>query len=187
MIERFFPDLMVDSISDIDLLKLKERNIKGLILDIDNTLVPSRTKEAGNQTIDWFESVKDKGMKACIVSNASRTRVVKFTENLKVFAIHRASKPSSKALIKAAKHMGTLPEETAVVGDQIFTDIYGGNKLNMYTILVKPIDKREFFFVRLKRIPEKLVFRNYHKKTEADESLRSIWKRKSASRRISGG
>ena len=164
MFEIFFPDLIVDKVQDIDLETLGKNNIRGLILDIDNTLVPSHMKEADQNAVDWIERVKISGLKVCIVSNASKKRVIKFNEKLKLFAIHRASKPGSKAFRKAIRLIDLKAEETAVVGDQIFTDIFGGNRLNMFTILVKPIHKREFLFVKLKRLPEKIVLTHFKKK-----------------------
>ncbi|HHV28585.1 YqeG family HAD IIIA-type phosphatase [Acetivibrio mesophilus] len=157
MLEKFYPNLQAHRVHDIDLDFLIKNNIKGLILDIDNTLVPDHVEEADENTIAWINKVKKMGFKVCIVSNASEKRVVKFNNKLKVDIIHRASKPNSKSFLKAMEIMNTKASETAVIGDQIFTDIYGGNKVNMFTILVSPIDKREYFFVRLKRIPEKFV------------------------------
>jgi len=157
---------MVDRVQDIDLDFLKKNNIKGLILDIDNTLVAYHVKEADQNAIEWIERAKNSGLKVCIVSNASRKRVVKFNEKLKLFAIYRASKPASRAYKKAARLMDVELDEVAVVGDQIFTDVYGGNRIGMYTILVKPIDKRESILVMLKRFPEKLVLSKYMKKAQ---------------------
>jgi HAD superfamily phosphatase (TIGR01668 family) len=163
MIKEFFPDLLVDRVQDIDLNALRDNNIKGLILDIDNTLVPQYVKEADENAVKWIEKVKSEGFKLCIVSNASEKRVIKFNERLKLYAIHRALKPGSKAFLKAARLMDIKPCETAVVGDQIFTDIYGGNRVNMYSILVKPIHHREILFIKIKRFPEKLVLYLYNK------------------------
>ncbi len=163
MLERLYPDLIVDKIQDIDLKILERKKIKGLILDIDNTLVPQHMKEANESAVSWIESVKTAGFKTCIVSNASEKRVVKFNENLKVLAIHRASKPGTKAFLKAARLMDIKINEIAVIGDQIFTDVYGGNKAGAFTILVKPIDKKEFFFVRFKRFFEKPILRSYRR------------------------
>lgn len=180
MIERFFPDLIVDRVQDIDEDILRKNSVKGLILDIDNTLVPQHMKEADENAVKWIQHVKQSGFKVCIVSNASKKRVVKFNEKLKVYAVYRASKPGSKALLKAASYMGVRPEETAMVGDQIFTDVYGGNRLNMFTILVKPIDrKKEFFFVKLKRFPEKLVFKRLQNMKDDYVRKRLEWKKKS--------
>ncbi len=167
--QRFFPDKYVDKVQEIDLQNLIKRNIKGLILDIDNTLVPAHAKEADDNVLRWLKKVKDTGINVIIVSNATKKRVVKFNEKLKLPIIYRALKPSKKAFLNAVKIMGVKASEAAVVGDQIFTDIVGGNRLNMYTILVKPFDKKEFFFVKLKRYPEKLILSRYKKSTEQKE------------------
>jgi uncharacterized protein len=166
MFEKFYPDLMIDKVQNINMDILTRKNIKGLILDIDNTLVPMHMKEADENAVAWIENVKKAGMKACIVSNASKKRVIKFNERLKLFAIHRASKPGTKAFMKAARLMNLDIHEIAVVGDQIFTDVYGGNKLGMFTVLVKPIDKKEILFIRMKRIAEKLVLSRYDRRTK---------------------
>lgn len=163
MIEKFYPKLKVNKVQDVDLNMLKTKKIKGLILDIDNTLVPEHVAEADQNAVEWIERLKEAGFKACIVSNASEKRVIKFNENLKLYAIHKASKPGEKAFMKAARLMDTKIEETAVIGDQIFTDIYGGNRLNMFTILVNPIDQKEIFYVRVKRIAEKYILSKYKK------------------------
>lgn len=163
MIEKFYPSLKVDKAQDIKLEMLAKNKIKGLILDIDNTLVPEHVAEADQKAVKWIEKLKEAGFKVCIVSNASQKRVVKFNEKLKVYAIHRASKPGRKAFMKAVRLMEIETYETAVIGDQIFTDIYGGNKLNMFTILVKPIDKREVIFVKVKRIAEKCILAMHEK------------------------
>ncbi|AEV68006.1 YqeG family HAD IIIA-type phosphatase [Acetivibrio clariflavus] len=163
MIEIFYPKHKVDKVQDIELSMLKNKGIKGLILDIDNTLVPEHVAEPDENVIKWIERVNEAGFKVCIVSNASQKRVIKFNEKLKVHAIHKASKPSKKAFLKAAELMGIEAEETAVIGDQIFTDIFGGNRLNMFTILVTPIDKKEVFYVKIKRIAEKYVLSKYEK------------------------
>lgn len=166
MISRFYPDLMADSVREIDLGYLIKNNIKGLILDIDNTLVPDFVKEADNDIINWIDKVKKMGFKVCIVSNATQKRVVKFNEKLGIDAISRASKPNKKSFLRAIKLMGTKAEETAVIGDQIFTDIYGGNKLNMFTVLVKPIASKEFILVRMKRRAEKFILARHAKSNQ---------------------
>ena len=163
MLKKFYPKHKVDKVQDIELSMLKDKGIKGLILDIDNTLVPEHVAEPDQNVLEWIERVKEAGFKVCIVSNASEKRVIKFNEKLKIHAIHKASKPSRKAFIKAVELMKIEIEETAVIGDQIFTDIYGGNRLNMFTILVTPIDEKEIFFVRIKRIAEKYVISKYEK------------------------
>jgi len=164
MLNRFYPDLVVDSIRDIKFDLLKAQGIKGLILDIDNTLVATHTREADENLMQWIKEMQTKGIELCIVSNASLKRVTLFNKKINIYAIHRAYKPSAKGFLLGAERMHLLPSQVAMVGDQIFTDIYGGKKAGMKTILVKPIDPREFFFVRLKRLPERFVLSSYYKK-----------------------
>ncbi len=161
MIEKLYPSLAVDSISDISRDFLEKNNIKGLILDIDNTLVPNHAADADDNAVKWIESVKAAGYRLCIVSNGSKKRVARFNERLKLPAIHRAFKPGKRAFEKAGRMIDSKNENIAVIGDQIFTDIYGGNRVGMYTILVKPIDSHEGKLVRFKRIFEKHILKRY--------------------------
>lgn len=163
MLEKFYPALIVDKVQEIDIDAVVRKGIRGLILDIDNTLVPQHVAEADENALEWIGKIKEAGLKACIVSNATKKRVVRFNEKLKLYAIHRALKPGTRAFRKAMRLMDLKPEQTAVIGDQIFTDVYGGNRAGLYTILVKPIHRSESFFVRLKRFPEKLVLARYEK------------------------
>jgi HAD superfamily phosphatase (TIGR01668 family) len=169
MIEKFYPAITLDSIQDISVELLDKNHIKGLILDIDNTLVPEHMKEADENAVRWLERMKAENFKICIVSNASKKRVIKFNERLRLYAIHRALKPGTRAFLKAARLLDFKNENIAVVGDQIFTDIYGGNRVGMYTILVKPINKREGIIIRMKRIFEKLVLSSYGRRNKRPE------------------
>jgi HAD superfamily phosphatase (TIGR01668 family) len=184
MLEKFFPDVIVDRVQDIDLEDLKKKGIKGLALDIDNTLVAQFTKNASIDIKKWIQEVKDKGFFPCIVSNASKERVAGFISGLDIPAIHRAYKPSPRSFMRAATLLGIESNKIAAVGDQIFTDIYGGNRINMYTILVRPIDKREILFVKLKRHVERIVLSRHSKLVSNKQSnLRRIrWKERSAVR-----
>jgi HAD superfamily phosphatase (TIGR01668 family) len=159
----FYPKLFVDSINDITDEILQKNGIKGLILDIDNTLVPNHVADADENAVKWIEKMKASGYKMCIVSNASKKRVVRFNERIKLYAVHRAMKPVTAAFSRAGGIMGLDSGSIAVVGDQIFTDVYGGNMAGMFTILVKPIDQREGRLVRFKRIFEKRILDNYQK------------------------
>ncbi len=168
--ELFFPNLIVDSINDIKLNVLQENNIKGLIIDIDNTLVAWDIKEADERAMRWIAYFKEQGIRVCLVSNNTEDRVVKFNEKLKLFAVHRANKPRRAPFIKALNHLQTKPEETAMIGDQIFTDVLGGNRLNMFTILVTPISQKEFPFIRVKRFFEKIILKKYQERLEASKN-----------------
>lgn len=164
MLDVLYPNLIVDTIYDIELSTLQKNNIKALIIDIDNTLVAWDIKEADERSMAWIERMKRNGIQSCLVSNNTEDRVVKFNEHLKLFAVHRANKPRRAPFLKALNHLGTQPEETAVIGDQIFTDILGGNRLKMFTILVTPISPKEFPLIRIKRFFEKFVLKKYHER-----------------------
>lgn len=154
------PNLYVNSIYDINLLELKEKGIESIIVDIDNTLISWDCKLATREVVNWFKEVKQLDFNICIVSNATKSRVIKFNENVKVNAIHRAIKPRKKPFEKAIKLMGTKSDKTAVIGDQLFTDILGGNRIGAYTILVTPISTKEFIWTKLIRRIEKFILNN---------------------------
>ncbi len=106
MIEKYYPDLYYDSIRHIDINRLKERGIKGVILDIDNTLVPMHTKDADENAITWVAELQKTGFKVCILSNASLKRVTRFNKEMSVMAIHRAYKPKGKLFLMQPKKWG---------------------------------------------------------------------------------
>lgn len=164
MNEIFLPRLYVDSIAEVTAEILRENDISGLILDVDNTLVPNHVADPDDNVLKWIESMKAAGFSLCIVSNGARRRVERFNEKLRLSAIHRAMKPAKSAFLKAGRMMGLESRHIAVVGDQIFTDVYGGNRAGMFTILVKPIDLREGRFVKLKRVFEKRILRELSEK-----------------------
>lgn len=153
------PDLYVESVLHIDLNKLKNTNIRGLIIDIDNTLVAWDIKYASDKTKEWLLNLKKEGFEVCLVSNNTEDRVVTFNEDLKLPAIHRATKPRTGPFRKAMKIMGTEIYNTAVIGDQIFTDVLGGNRIGLYTVLVIPIESKEFWWTTLVRKLERYVLR----------------------------
>lgn len=153
------PDVYVDSVFQIHLDKLKEKGIKGLIIDIDNTLVGWDTKSASEKTKTWLLNLKKEGFEVCLVSNNTEDRVVVFNEELKLPAIHRATKPRTQPFKRAMEKIGTNKKNTAVIGDQIFTDVLGGNRAGLYTILVVPIVSKEFWWTNLVRKVERRVLK----------------------------
>lgn len=153
------PDLYVESIFHLNLDKLKERKIEGLIIDIDNTLVAWDKKYASEKSKDWLLNLEKEGFKVCLVSNNTKDRVITFNEQLKLPAIHRATKPRRGAFRKAMEVLGTDIHNTAVIGDQIFTDVLGGNRLGLFTVLVIPIESREFWWTTFVRKIERHVLR----------------------------
>jgi len=137
--------------------------IDSLIIDIDNTLVSWDKKYAPESVIDWFGEIQQLGFNICLVSNNTEDRVVKFNEKVNVLAIHRATKPRRTPFLRAMKKMNSQTSKTAVIGDQIFTDVLGGNRTGLYTILVVPIGGNEFFWTKLVRNVERFVLRKIKK------------------------
>lgn len=148
------PDLYVASIFDLDLEQLRHHGLRGFILDLDNTLVEWGYPEPTEPLRRWVERLRGAGFRACIVSNNSPSRVQAFARSLSVPGIDKAVKPRRGAYRRAMALMGTGAAETAVVGDQIFTDILGGKRLGLYTVLVAPVSRTEFLGTRLTRMVE---------------------------------
>lgn len=164
MIKRLYPTQMMESIYDLPLDQLKNEGIKGIIFDIDNTLVPYDVAEPTDQIMTFFEQLQQQGFHIILVSNNSQDRVIKFNEKLKVLALHKANKPLKKNFTKALNLLGCSAKETIIVGDQIFTDIYGGNRAGIRTYLVSPISDKDEWQVKLKRKLEKWIIKSYQKK-----------------------
>ncbi len=133
-------DIVCDSIYDIDLSALKTAGIRLLLADLDNTLVPYGVPLPTDEVRAWNERLKEAGVTLFVLSNnrhADRPRI--FSEGLGIPFIGHAGKPKSGSFFKAMEQMGVTAEQTAIVGDQIFTDILGGSRAGVTTILVKPI------------------------------------------------
>jgi HAD superfamily phosphatase (TIGR01668 family) len=159
VLKRIIPDEFVHSIYDIDYNALQRRGVKAIIVDLDNTLVESNRPEATPELISWLDQLRGMGFKVMIVSNNNRTRVSRFATPLRVPWIHAAKKPLSIAFNKALRRLETSPQETVMVGDQLFTDVLGGNRRGMHTILVLPISEVEGIFTKVNRMMERVVFR----------------------------
>lgn len=153
------PDLYVKSIFHIDLDELYRRGIRAIITDLDNTLVAWDDPLPNERLFTWLKGVQSRGFSVFIVSNNSQERVRKFAEAFGVPAISKAIKPRRGAFRTACESLGVTPKQTAVVGDQIFTDVLGGNRLGLYTILVVPVSGKEFFGTKIMRAMERFVLR----------------------------
>jgi len=151
------PDLYLKSVHELDTALLVEKGISAIIIDIDNTLVSWDTKEPDEKVSQLISGLLQKGFKICILSNNSQRRVEEFNRGLKLPAIHKALKPSRNAFRRAMRLMEASAENTAVIGDQLFTDILGGNRMGLFTVLVSPISSKEFVWTMLVRRVEKLV------------------------------
>jgi len=154
------PDAYVNSIFDITPEMLKNKGIHGIILDIDNTLVATHIKEADEKVINYIKSLKEYGIKAIIVSNGRKKRVELFCEPLGIEFLYNAHKPLGGAFKKATEIMELPYNKVAILGDQLFTDVLGGNLIGIHSILIKPIDLDEPLFIKFKRIFEKPFLKN---------------------------
>ena len=151
MFEKFCPRAVAHTLAEIDPKVLVERGIRGVILDLDNTLVEWNTTLFGQGVRSWLDSARKAGLELCILSNSTAKRVSKVTTELKIPGLGRAIKPWGRSFRKAMEVLGTKPEETAVLGDQLFTDVYGGNRLGVYTILLVPLSNKELVTTRCVR------------------------------------
>ncbi len=154
--DNFVPDVYQKSIYYINYDKLLDDGIKCLLFDLDNTCVPYTEKEPNEKLAQLFEDLKDMGFKLIIFSNATRKRIAPFKKKLNVDCLARAHKPSKKNFLKIIKLFNYDLSEVAIVGDQLYKDILGGNKAGIMTILVNPMSKDDMIIT-------KLIFRRLEK------------------------
>jgi len=165
LFKKLLPDLHVNNIYDIDLEALKQAGVKGIITDLDNTLVGAKERTATPSLMNWLKKVEALGFKMVIVSNNNQMRVSAFANPLRLPFVYRAKKPKNSAFKRAMKLLELDAKQCVVIGDQMLTDVLGGNRLGMYTILVRAISlKDEGFFTRINRRIEKKVIAKLKKK-----------------------
>ena len=160
MFETFFPDEYVDSTYVIPFEKLYEEGYRGIIFDIDNTLV-MHGAPADERAKKLFERLKEIGFACCLLSNNQEPRVKMFNEDVQVNYIFNAHKPSVVNYEKAMELMETDKQNTIFVGDQLFTDVWGAKRTGIRNILVKPIHPKEEIQIVFKRKLEKIVLYFY--------------------------
>ena len=160
----FVPDYRFKTFDEATASFLSDLGIKGIILDIDNTLEPYEHPDPGEHVIKWLDSLGAVGIKCAIVSNNNRARVERFNKNLKLPAYFKAGKPFKKNLINAMRDMGTDKTNTALMGDQVFTDVWAAHNAGIKGILVPPINDKKDPLTRFKRLLEKPVLKKYEKK-----------------------
>jgi HAD superfamily phosphatase (TIGR01668 family) len=162
----FCPHRMTDSVTQITTAELQERGIEGIILDLDNTLVLWQKEEMAAEVLDWLSALRTEGFKLCILSNSILSRrSERIAERLECPNVRRARKPSRSGFHRAMQAMETTPATTAIIGDQMFTDIWGGNRTGIYTIMVQPIHPREFIYTRFVSRPlERLLLHRFNRR-----------------------
>lgn len=170
MLEMFYPDRYVVSTYVIDFEKLYEQGYRGLIFDIDNTLVP-HGEPADERAVRLFERLKKIGFHCCLISNNQEPRVKMFNEKIQVDYVYNAHKPAKKNYLKAMEIMGTDQETTVFIGDQLFTDVWGAKRSGIPSILVKPIHPKEEIQIVLKRYLEKIVLFFYKRSLAREKKV----------------
>ena len=166
-----YPKEYVKSVKDINIDFLKKHNIKGLILDVDNTLI-SLDKKMPAGISEWVKSMKNNGIKICILSNSNKlNKVEAVAKIIDVPYIFFGKKPFKTGFLRARDILKLENENIAVIGDQIFTDVWGANRSGMFSILVKPIEEKDYLITRIKRPLENFIIKRYEKK-KRKESLK---------------
>lgn len=159
-----YPDKLVNSVKEITVEMLQKYKINALILDVDNTLINIK-QELSEDTKKWAQNMKDNNIKLYILSNTNnKEKVEKVANALAIPYRNLAKKPFKKGFLAVQKILEEKPENIAAVGDQIFTDVIGGNRCKMFTILVEPIQKKEYWYTRWKRPIEDVIKRRYKKR-----------------------
>ena len=162
MLEHFRPDLIVPRLELLDQDELARRGIRGIILDLDNTVCAWRSREPGPECRAWIQRAKQR-FALCLLSNTIRSRRLKVVgEKLGVPALARCGlgrKPYPEGYRCAMRLLGTTPEQTAMVGDQLMTDIRGANRLGLTTVWSLPLSAHEFCWTKLMRRLERRIVR----------------------------
>ncbi len=162
----FYPDEWLDSAYVIPYENFYKKGIRGIIFDIDNTLVP-HGKPADERAIELFFKLRQMGFHTCLLSNNKEARVAPFADQVASDYIYKGGKPKKVGYRKAMQKMGTKTSSTIFVGDQLFTDVYGARRTGIYSILVKPINPKEEIQIVLKRYLERIVLWFYSRKQKS--------------------
>ncbi|GAC1658848.1 MAG: YqeG family HAD IIIA-type phosphatase [Vulcanimicrobiaceae bacterium] len=153
----FGPDRFAPRLHNVSLDDLAAAGIRGLILDLDNTMVAYRQSEIVLDHLSWVEEAHARGFKMVMLSNNFTDRVATVADQLRIACIPNALKPLPGGFLRAKKMLGLKRREIAVVGDQLFTDILGAKLLGLYTILTEPIEPHDFAITRVFRFFERLL------------------------------
>ncbi|MDD2421380.1 MAG: YqeG family HAD IIIA-type phosphatase [Heliobacteriaceae bacterium] len=151
------PAQRFNRVTEVNIAGLAALGVKGVILDLDNTLTEWKRQELCPEVAQWLADFSKYGIKACILSNGVENRVRPFALGRNLPYVAKARKPRRKGFLRAIKLLGTTTENTVVIGDQVFTDVWGGNRTGLRTILVRPLSRHEFIGTRLVRHLERWV------------------------------
>lgn len=160
MLEHYTPDLVAKRLEDVDLEALASRGIEALLLDLDNTVCPWQEETIAESCEEWIRRAKER-FKLCFLTNSIRPhRLQRVADRLGIPAVRRwlrGRKPYREGFVAALREVGVEPAHAAMLGDQIMTDVLGGNRLGLYTVWVLPLQAREFIGTKPARCLEKLL------------------------------
>ena len=165
MFQAFYPKEYRDSTYTIDFQKLYQEGYRGILFDVDNTLVPHGAP-ATEESVELFRRLHEMGFSTCLISNNKEPRVMPFADAMETPYVYKAGKPKRSGYQKGMEIMETGTQNTLFIGDQLFTDVWGANRAGLYSILVKPIDPKEEIQIVLKRYLEKIVLFFYERRKQ---------------------
>lgn len=171
MLKIFYPDKEAESSYGIDYETLYARGYRGIIFDIDNTLVPHGAP-ADEEAIALFHRLRELGFRTMLLSNNKEPRVKMFANAVHSPYLYKAGKPGKQGYLRAMEKLGTDASATVFVGDQLFTDVWGAKRAGIMNFLVKPIHPAEELQIVLKRYLEKIVLYFYHRNQKRTENRR---------------
>jgi HAD superfamily phosphatase (TIGR01668 family) len=166
----FIPEYYFEAFHEASAEFLLSIGVKGIVLDVDNTLEPYENPTPGEHVVRWLESLRAAGISAAIVSNNGGERINLFNKSLGLPAYYKANKPFKKNVLNAMNDMGTVKENTVLMGDQVFTDVWAAHNAGIRAILVPPIKDKTDLLTKFKRLLEKLVLKRIKNAISSDNT-----------------
>lgn len=163
----FVPEYYFKAFNEASAEFLLGIGVKGIVLDVDNTLEPYENPLPGEHVKAWLSDLRDNGISAAIVSNNGGERINLFNSELGLPVYYKAKKPFKKNVLNAMRDMGTTKENTVLMGDQVFTDVWAAHNTGIRAILVPPINDKRDIFTKFKRLLEKPILKKYKKQNNA--------------------
>lgn len=163
----FVPEYYFKAFNEASAEFLLGIGVKGIVLDVDNTLEPYENPLPGEHVKAWLSDLRDNGISAAIVSNNGGERIKFFNSELGLPVYYKAKKPFKKNVMNAMRDMGTTKENTVLMGDQVFTDVWAAHNTGIRAILVPPINDKRDIFTKFKRLLEKPILKKYKKQNNA--------------------
>ena len=156
------PDIKLHGITDITVELLNKFNIKALLLDVDNTMSTHHGQALTDGLLEWIDRMNKNGIKLMVLSNSKRKRIEPFAARISLPFISLGCKPLPTGYLRGVRALGEKRKNVAIVGDQIFTDILGGNLVGVKTVLLTPIKLEDGLSFKIRRNLEKKIYKHYN-------------------------